>query len=47
MSVGRALIKDDKQDVRKSLDIVEVVWLCEKGRCKVISNYSNYTHSNK
>ena len=40
-----SLSKNDKQDVGKTLDSVKVVCLCEKGRCKVISSYSSYTHS--
>ena len=39
------LSKHDKQDVGKSLDSVEVVCLCEKGRSEVISCYNDYTYS--
>ena len=39
------LSKNTKQDVRKTLDSVEVVCFCEKGRSEVISSYNNYTYS--
>ena len=38
------IAKNDKQDVGKTLDSVDVVCLCEKGRTEVISSY-NYTYS--
>ena len=47
MGGGMALIKQDKQYEGNTLDSVEVVSLCKKNRCKVISSFSNYTHSSK
>ena len=38
--------KNNKQDVAKTLDSVEVVCLCEKARSEVISSY-NYTNSSE
>ena len=34
--------KNDKQYVGKTLDYVEVVCLCEKGRSEVITSYNDY-----
>ena len=38
------IAKNDKQDVGKTLDSVEVVCWCKKGRSEIISSY-NYTYS--
>ena len=39
------LSKNTKQDVGQTLDSVEVVCLCEKGRSEVISSYNDCTYS--